>query len=70
MSQDTDPKVDAGPEATTAETPAAKPRPGTKPAVARTAIQRTAKRSAPPSGTESNRPYDADYRSVRRVWPD
>lgn len=70
MSQDTDPKVDAGPEATTAETPVAKPRPGTKPTVARTAIQRTAKRPVSQARTESNRPYDADYRSGRRIWPD
>ncbi|MTW22695.1 hypothetical protein [Allochromatium palmeri] len=70
MSQDTEPKVDAGPEATTAEVPAAKPKPGAKPTAARTAIRRTAKRSAPAARTESTRPYDADYRSGHRVWPD
>lgn len=70
MSQDTDPQVDVGPEATTAETPAAKPRTSTKPTAARTAIRHTAKRPVSPARTELNRPYDADYRSGRRVWPD
>jgi hypothetical protein len=70
MSHDTDPLVDAGQEATTAEAPAAKPKPGAKPTAARTAIRRTAKRPAPPVPTESNRPYDADYCSGHRVWPD
>lgn len=70
MSQDTDPPVDAGQEATTAEAPAAKPKIGAKPTAARTAIRHTAKRPAPLTPTESNRPYDADYRSSRRVWPD
>ena len=70
MSQDTDPKVDAGPEAITTEVPADKPKLGAKPTAARIAIRRTAKRPAPLTPTESNRPYDADYRSSRRVWPD
>ena len=69
MSQDTDPKSDAGPEAATAETPPDQSKPSAKPIATRTAIQRTAKRSSPSKSTESNRPYD-DYRSGPRVWPD
>jgi hypothetical protein len=70
MSQDTDPNAAQVPEAAPVDTPPSKLKPGAKPTTARTAIQRTPKRPASPTRTEANRPYDADYCSGHRVWPD
>ena len=70
MSQDTDPNTTATPDSAPVDTAAAKPKPSVRSTTARTAIRHTAKRPSPSTQTESNRPYDADYRSGRRVWPD
>ena len=70
MSQDTDPNTTPTPDLAPADTAATKPKPSARSTAARTAIQRTAKRPSPSKPTESNRPYDADYRSGHRVWPD